>query len=113
MVRLGSALARRVEPLDLMRAITDQVNIDGKQRPMSLTYRNLSVPERRCLGALYMPEPLANLPRVGQPSVERLLQLGLVEQAEAPEGSSETYYRRTEAGNAIHEAMWRDNAIPR
>ena len=80
---------------------------------MAVSYRDLTVPERRCLGALYMAEPIANLPRVGRKSIERLLQLDLIEEADAPLGSDETYYRRSAAGNAVHEEMWRDNAIPR
>ena len=80
---------------------------------MTLSYRDLTVPERRCLAALYLPEPLSNLPHVGQKSIDRLLQLGLIEEAEAPLGSAETYYRRTDAGLAMHDQMWRDNAIPR
>jgi hypothetical protein len=80
---------------------------------MTLSYRLLSVAERRCIGALALPEPLSNLPRLGKTSVDRLLQLGLIEKAHAPKGSRESYYRRTAAGNEVYEQMWQGSAIPR
>ena len=80
---------------------------------MTLSCRLLSVPERRCLGALYLPEPLANLRGVGKPSIARLLQLGLIEETKPPRGSFETYYRRTQAGNEVYEQMWQRGAVPR
>lgn len=80
---------------------------------MTISCRLLSVPERRCIGALHLPESLANLSGVGKPSVDRLLQLGLIEETKGPRGSSKPYYRRTQAGNDVFEEMWRRGAIPR
>ena len=80
---------------------------------MTLSYRLLSVPERRCIGALTLPEPLSNLPHVGKTSVDRLLQLGLIEEAHPPKGCRESYYQRTAAGHEVYEQMWQGSAIPR
>jgi len=68
---------------------------------MTISCRLLSVPERRCIGALYLPEPLENLPGVGKRSIDRLLQLGLIEETKGPRGSHGPYYRRTDAGNDV------------
>jgi hypothetical protein len=80
---------------------------------MAITFWDLTVPERRCIAALYMDEPLSNMPGVGQPTVDRLIQLGLIEESPNTPFGADMHYRRTVEGDGIHEAMWRANRIPK
>jgi hypothetical protein len=55
---------------------------------MPLTFWDLTIPERRCLDKLYIGEPLSNMPYVGQKSVDRLIQLHLIEESpNTPDGT--------------------------
>ncbi|SEP20182.1 hypothetical protein SAMN05444123_11028 [Rhodopseudomonas pseudopalustris] len=80
---------------------------------MAITFWDLTVPERRCLDRLSMDEPLSNMPGVGQPSVDRLIQFGLVEKSPNTPFVADMHYRRTVEGDQVYEKMWRANRIPR
>ena len=80
---------------------------------MPLSFWDLTVPERRCLAKLYMDEPLNNMPHVGMKSVERLIQLGLIEESPNTPFGADMHYRRTAEGDRVHEEMWKANRIPK
>jgi hypothetical protein len=73
----------------------------------------LTVPERRCLDKLYTDEPLNNMPHFGQKSIDRLIQLRLIEISPNTPFDAETHYRRTADGDRIQEEMWLANRIPK
>jgi hypothetical protein len=79
---------------------------------MTISPWDLNVPERRCIGRLCsIAEPLANMPFVGQQTVDKLITLGLVEVA-PPEPNTGVHYKLTDAGDNMHEQLWKINRIP-
>lgn len=78
-----------------------------------ISFRELKVAERRCLAGLYMDEPLNNLPNVGQPSIDSLIELDLIEESPETPIGADTHYRRTEKGEQVYEEMWQANGIPK
>lgn len=80
---------------------------------MTISPWDLSVPERRCIGRLCLiAEPPANLPGVGMQTITKLMNLGLVEIA-PPEPNTDVHYKLTDAGDVLHEELWKMNRIPR
>jgi hypothetical protein len=79
---------------------------------MRPSFWNLTVPERRCLDRLFMDEPLANMPGVGKRSIQRLLELGLIEESPNTPLGGDLRYRCTDEGKRIREDMRKANRIP-
>jgi hypothetical protein len=77
-----------------------------------LFWNLLTVPERRCLAQLSMDEPLANMPGVGAKSIQRLMELGLIEESPNTPLGGDRRYRRTDKGKRTYEAMLSANRIP-
>lgn len=80
---------------------------------MPVSIMDLNGPERRCLLALYMPEPLDNLPGVGRTSIDRLVSLGLIEEEPETPLNAAVHYRRTDEGTRIREELMAAGWQPR
>jgi hypothetical protein len=80
---------------------------------MAITFWDLNVPERSGLVKLYMDEPLCNMPLVGKKSINRLIELGLIEKSPNTPFGASIHYRRTPEGERVYEDMWRNNQIPK
>lgn len=78
-----------------------------------ISFWDLNVPERRCLGMLYMDEPFNNMPHVGRKSLDRLIELGLVEESPNTPFGADMHYRRTAEGEQVYEEMFKANRVPR
>lgn len=78
-----------------------------------VSFWDLNTPERRCLGQLYMAEPFNNMPHVGRKSLERLIELGLVEESPDTPFEADMHYRRTAEGEQVHDEMLKANRVPR
>jgi hypothetical protein len=80
---------------------------------MNLSPWDLNVAERRCIGRLCLiSETLSSLPGVGMPTINKLIKYGLVE-TDPPEPNTDVHYKLTEAGEKMHEQLWKMNRIPR
>jgi hypothetical protein len=79
---------------------------------MAITFWDLNVPERSGLVKLYRDEPLCNMPLVGKKSINRLIELGLIEESPNTPFGAPIHYRRTPEGERVYEDMWRNNQIP-